>query len=578
MGKIIENAGKVRLVLDDQNATIAERRPFTVVGKCWRAAHNRCDIERRLRFGLGQCGNRLIDDHRRHLLNDRLIALRQDQAEYTAFASAAVDTDLATEQACQIARDRQAQAGAAITPIGGAIGLVEGFEDTLLLVGGDANAAVAHREDHTGARLIADRQANLPVLGEFHGIGQQVLENLLQALAVGVQGCRNLWLNAHAKAQLLVAGQRLEQALQAFGQTCYMGGFRAHFEFAGLDLGDVEYVVDQVEQVIACRIDRLGKLDLLLAEVVLRVLRQQLGEDQRTVERRAQLVGHIGEELGLVLARALQLFGARLQFELRLVQFTVLAVQCIALVGQGIGTFGQLLVGLFEFGLLSLKVRLRLFEHPRLLFELFVGGFQLFLLYLQLFVELLGFGQHFLQALAVTRTFNGGAEVVSDQFQQLDIAVGQGSQETQFDHPVDLPIVTGRHHQHTARQPFTEPGTDFEVVLGHLIKTQQTPLAQGLAKYAFVRTDHLFTGFLITGEAVAGHAAQTTMFVTHVQRCNYAAQIGSEEAQDIVTQHWQRQLAEHLFGQLCLAATQPGLLFEALGRALLSLQVTGVTR
>ena len=43
---------------------------------------------------------------------------------------------------------------------------------------------------------------------------------------------------------------------------------------------------------------------------------------------------------------------------------------------------------------------LRLLEHARLLFELFVGGLEFFLLDLQFLVELLGFSQHFLQTLA----------------------------------------------------------------------------------------------------------------------------------------------------------------------------------
>jgi hypothetical protein len=103
--------------------------------------------------------------------------------------------------------------------------------------------------------------------------------------------------------------------------------FRAHFELAGLDLGDVENVVDQVEQVVAGRVDRLGELDLLGAEVAFGVLRQQLGQDQRAVQRRAQFVGHVGEEFGLVLARALQLVGALLQLTWAWTQLVVLAVQ-----------------------------------------------------------------------------------------------------------------------------------------------------------------------------------------------------------------------------------------------------------
>ncbi|MNN53243.1 hypothetical protein D3C81_1679860 [compost metagenome] len=151
-------------------------------------------------------------------------------------------------------------------------------------------------------------------------------------------------------------GQGLEHATQAFGQALDLGGLGPHFEFAGFDLGDVENIVDQVQQVVTGRIDGLGELHLLFAEVALAVFRQQLGQNQRAVEWRAQLVGHVGEEFGLVLAGALQVVGASLQLLLGLVQLVVLAV-------QSVGAIRQLLVGLLEFSLLGLQVGLRLLEY-----------------------------------------------------------------------------------------------------------------------------------------------------------------------------------------------------------------------
>ena len=56
--------------------------------------------------------------------------------------------DLAAEQPRQVARDRQAEPGAAELAVGGAVRLAERLEDQLLLLGGDADAGVAHRELH----------------------------------------------------------------------------------------------------------------------------------------------------------------------------------------------------------------------------------------------------------------------------------------------------------------------------------------------------------------------------------------------------------------------------------------------
>ena len=67
------------------------------------------------------------------------------------------DADLAAEQAGDLAADRQAEAGAAVLAAGAAVGLLEGLEDDLLLVGGNADAGVADREGQrpTVARLSA---------------------------------------------------------------------------------------------------------------------------------------------------------------------------------------------------------------------------------------------------------------------------------------------------------------------------------------------------------------------------------------------------------------------------------------
>ena len=61
---------------------------------------------------------------------------------------------LAAEQARDLAADRQAEAGAAIFAAGGAVGLLERFEDQLLLVLGNADAGIGdgNRQRLRGAR------------------------------------------------------------------------------------------------------------------------------------------------------------------------------------------------------------------------------------------------------------------------------------------------------------------------------------------------------------------------------------------------------------------------------------------
>lgn len=88
---------------------------------------------------------------------------------------------------------------------------------------------LSRTEDDAGACLVADVQADLATLGELDGVGQQVLEDLLQALAVGEQGGRHLRFDRHFEAQALVLGQRQEHPAQAFDQAFELSVFRAHF-------------------------------------------------------------------------------------------------------------------------------------------------------------------------------------------------------------------------------------------------------------------------------------------------------------------------------------------------------------
>ncbi|RMR94124.1 hypothetical protein ALP75_202466 [Pseudomonas syringae pv. actinidiae] len=147
----------------------------------------------------------------------------------------------------------------------------------------------------------------------------------------------------------------------------------------------------------------------------------------------------------------MQLVGTGLQLALGNIQLFIVAVQRIALIGQRLTLLGELLVGLFQLGLLGLQVRLGILENTRLLFQLFVGRAQFFLLHLQLFVELLSLGQDFLQTLAIASRFNGRTDVVRHQLKKLDVLLGQRAQKTQFNHAVDLIVIADRHHHHTAR-------------------------------------------------------------------------------------------------------------------------------
>ena len=81
---------------------------------------------------------------------------------------------------------------------------------------------------------------------------------------------------------------------------CASSGLRRDLHAAGLDLGDVEQIVDQRQQMRAGGMNVAGIfLVARRADRAEAFLGDDLGEAQNGVQRRAQLVAHIGEEGGL---------------------------------------------------------------------------------------------------------------------------------------------------------------------------------------------------------------------------------------------------------------------------------------
>src|SRR5262245_21136026 len=68
----------------------------------------------------------------------------------------------------------------------------------------------------------------------------------------------------------------------------------------GFDLGEIENLVDESQQVPSSRVNRRRPLLLLVAEVSVLVGGKHLCEDHHAVERRPDFMGHVGQKLRLV--------------------------------------------------------------------------------------------------------------------------------------------------------------------------------------------------------------------------------------------------------------------------------------
>ena len=91
-------------------------------------------------------------------------------------------------------------------------------------------------------------------------------------------------------------------------------------------------------------------------EVARGVFGELLAEDEDGIERRAQLVGHVRQELGLVFRGERQLGGLFLERVAGLLDLGVLALDLGVLLGEQLRLGAQLFVGLLEFALAGLQL------------------------------------------------------------------------------------------------------------------------------------------------------------------------------------------------------------------------------
>ena len=250
-----------------------------------------------------QCGSR------QDLVGLRVVREGQGQGESEggALPDAGLDPDLALHDFDQLLGNDQPQAGAAEPPGGGAVGLGEGLEQAGQGFFADADAGVADVEADAGQggaglgtlprRLVqADVDHDFAVAGKLDGVADQVAEDLADADGVAVDGFRHVGRDAATQFQVLAVrplGEQLDDVLDGLVQV-EVQAFQ--LETPGLDLGKVQDVVDDGQQGLAGTVHGGRKPALGVGQVG---VEQQLGHAQHPVHGGADLVAHVGEELGL---------------------------------------------------------------------------------------------------------------------------------------------------------------------------------------------------------------------------------------------------------------------------------------
>src|SRR5699024_1051556 len=95
------------------------------------------------------------------------------------------------------------------------------------------------------------RNRDLTGLGELEGVGQKILEHLLEALRIGFDAVGKLRVDLDLERQALVAGNGVEELADAVGQSPDCNRLGPDFHMPSLDLGEVQDIVDQIEKIIA---------------------------------------------------------------------------------------------------------------------------------------------------------------------------------------------------------------------------------------------------------------------------------------------------------------------------------------
>ena len=251
----------------------------------------------------------------------------QADPEFRAFARRAVDADFAAHLLDQALGNHQAQAGAAGLARQRVVGLAERLEQRAHVLAGQADAGVLHADAqlHAVFLFFFDHRAgdDGAFAGELDRVADQVGQDLLEAQRVAHQRQRRVAVDQAHQLQLLGMGGGGEDGQGVLQQVPQVERDAVEHQLAGLDLREVEDLVDDAQQVVGGFFD--GAQVVQLARGQLAFL-QQVGEAEDAVERRADFMAHVGQELGLDAAGLQGLFARQVQLDvLDLDGFQVLA-------------------------------------------------------------------------------------------------------------------------------------------------------------------------------------------------------------------------------------------------------------
>ncbi len=229
-----------------------------------------------------------------------LLGQGQLEPERRAATGCAAQADLPAHHLDQALGDRQPQAATTETSGGRAVGLAEGAEQARLRLRVDADAAILYfdAEAPLPGRLVEPRDGDehLTVAGKLDRVTHQIGHDLAYPYRIADHRNRQVVRHAADDLHALAVGQLGEQVGDVLHQLAQVEVDPLELQLAGFDLGEIEDVVDDAQQMLAGLVDGICEAPLLRTE---RCAAQQFGHPENAVHRRANFVTHVGQKVTL---------------------------------------------------------------------------------------------------------------------------------------------------------------------------------------------------------------------------------------------------------------------------------------
>ncbi len=222
------------------------------------------------------------------------------EIKHGALAGLALDGHGAAVEFDEALADGEAEPRAAVATGGGGVDLREFFEESVEPVGRNANAGIANAKGDLVAtieeRVAGDVNGDFTVIGELDGVGEEVDEDLPEAGDVADDSVGRARGKLGEERDFFLGGTRGEET-DGGGHTLEERERRElYLEFARLDFGEIENVVNDAQEMIAAGLDGLDTVALFGRK---RGVAEEGGHADDGIHGCANLVTHGREKLGL---------------------------------------------------------------------------------------------------------------------------------------------------------------------------------------------------------------------------------------------------------------------------------------